>query len=192
LRPARPLRSLAPPGSPCCDDPCTWPGRDRPSVLSWDSHPPEFPPPRFRVRSLAQLHAGDSRSRCYVPLRASSRRGCIPRPGLRRLGSRTQDPPIRQVYRTRVSPSSGDPAHRAPLERSCAPATSPALALAGVWTERLARAPSRRHPAPPCPWRALPPKGSGPLDLEDARVEPSTTPTPRGVGWRPRSSRRAA
>jgi len=61
--PARPLRSFTPPGSPFCDDPDTWPGRDRPSVLSWDSYPPELSPPRFWVRSLAKSHAGDSRSR---------------------------------------------------------------------------------------------------------------------------------
>jgi len=53
-------------------------------VLSWDSHPSEFSPPRFQVRYLAKPHAGDSRSQCHVHLRASSRRGCIPRPGLRR------------------------------------------------------------------------------------------------------------
>jgi hypothetical protein len=36
-RPARPLRSFAPPGSPFGDDPNTWPGWERPSVLSWGS-----------------------------------------------------------------------------------------------------------------------------------------------------------
>jgi len=38
-QPARPLRSLAPPGSPFRDDPETWPGQGRPSVLSWGSLP---------------------------------------------------------------------------------------------------------------------------------------------------------
>jgi hypothetical protein len=36
-RPARPLRSFAPPGSPFGNDPNTWPGWNRPSVLSWGS-----------------------------------------------------------------------------------------------------------------------------------------------------------
>jgi hypothetical protein len=36
-RPARPLRSFAPPGSPFGDILVTWPGRGRPSVLSWGS-----------------------------------------------------------------------------------------------------------------------------------------------------------
>jgi len=36
-RPTRPLRSFAPPGSPFSDDPNTWPGWNRPSVLSWGS-----------------------------------------------------------------------------------------------------------------------------------------------------------
>jgi len=155
--------------------PRPWPGRGRPPVLSWDSHPPELSPPRFWVRPLAKKHAGDSRSRCHVPLRASSRRGCIPRPGLRRLGSRTQDPPIRAVDRTHVSPSSGDPAHRAPLERPVRQPPAPPAPFRTFWTERLARAPFRRHPAPPCPSRPCPPKGPGSLDLEDAHLEPSTS-----------------
>jgi hypothetical protein len=60
---------------------------------------------------------------CYVHLRAPSRRGCIPRPGLRRLGSRTQDPSIRRVDRTpRITVerrSSSPGASRAP----CTPTT---------------------------------------------------------------------
>lgn len=98
-RPARPLRSFAPPGSPFSDDPT--PGqaeivrRCSPGVLA----PPELTPPRFGVRSLAATHAGGV-SPIHVRLRAPSRRGCIPRPGLRRLSSRAQDPSTRGVYRT--------------------------------------------------------------------------------------------
>jgi len=62
-RPARPLRSFAPPGSPFRDDLVTWPGRGRPSVLSWGSCPPELSPPRFRVRSLASVPGELSPSR---------------------------------------------------------------------------------------------------------------------------------
>jgi hypothetical protein len=105
---------------------------------------------------------------CYVHLRAPSRRGCIPRPGLRRLGSRTQDPPIRRVDRTpRITVerrSSSPGTSRAP----CTPIACPAHALADVISERLARAPSRRHPAPPCPSRPDPSRGRRTLDLEDA------------------------
>jgi hypothetical protein len=36
----------------------------------------------------------------HVHCRAPSRRGCMPRPGLRRLSSRAQDPSIRKVSRT--------------------------------------------------------------------------------------------
>jgi len=105
------FEALLPPGVRSATIPLTWPGWNRPSVLSWDSHPPEFSPPRFGIRSVAQPHAGDARSLCRVRLRAPSHRGCMPRPGLRRLDSRAQDPSIREVYRTRVSPSGGDPAH---------------------------------------------------------------------------------
>jgi hypothetical protein len=105
------FEALLPPGVRSATIPLTWPGWNRPSVLSWDSRPPEFSPPRFGIRSVAQPHAGDARSLCRVRLRAPSHRGCIPRPGLRRLDSRAQDPSIREVDRTRVSPSGGDPAH---------------------------------------------------------------------------------
>jgi len=61
--------------------------------------PSELSPLRFRVRSLASTRAG-GKAPCHARLRAPSRRGCMPRPGLRRLGSRAQDPSIRRVYRT--------------------------------------------------------------------------------------------
>jgi len=69
---------------------------------------------------------------CHVRLWVSSRHGCIPRPGLRRW---VHEPRIRRYAESielRASPSGGDPAHRTPLERSCAPATSPIRALTGV------------------------------------------------------------
>jgi len=128
--------------------------RCSPGVL----HPPEPTPPRFRVRSLADPHAGGSRpssthvSRCPVTAVA------FPRP---RLRPRAREPRIRRYapsIEPRVPPSGSDPAHQAPRERFRAPAASPVLrALPGVFrTERLARAPSRRHPAPPCPLRRIP------------------------------------
>jgi hypothetical protein len=71
-RPARPLRSFAPPGSPFRDHPITWPGWGSPSVLSWGSRPPELSPSRFGVRFLAEAHAGGK-----APSTCSSRRPAI-------------------------------------------------------------------------------------------------------------------
>jgi len=49
-------------------------------------------------------------------------------------------------------------------------------------SERLARAPSRRHPAPPCPSRPDPPKGRRTLDLEDALAS-NRQPLPPLARW---------
>jgi hypothetical protein len=91
----------------------------------------------------------------------------------------------------RGPPSGGDPAHQAPLERFRAPVASPVSHPAGrVGTERLARAPSRRHPAPPCPSRSFAPEGATERWTSKTRiVEPSTSPTPCEAGWRPSPSR---
>jgi len=66
-------------------------------VLSWGSCPSELSPPRFGVRSLASMCMG---SRPAAHLRAPGHRGCIPRPGLRCLDSRAQDPSTRGLYRS--------------------------------------------------------------------------------------------
>jgi len=129
-------------------------------VLSWDC---------LALQSLLHHGSGFGNSRrhtqgaetpCYVRHRAPSHRGCIPRSGLRRLGSRTQDPPIRRVYRTRrltvrrrPSPPS---ASRAPVRQPPAPSAP----LRALRTERLARAPFRRHSTSPCPSRAIPRRGA--------------------------------
>jgi hypothetical protein len=63
-RPARPLRSFAPPGSPFSDDPNTWPGWERPSVLSWGS---------FALQSLLHHGSGFGLSRRHT-------RGAEPHP----------------------------------------------------------------------------------------------------------------
>jgi len=52
---------------------------------------------------------------------------------------------------------------------------APSAPFRALKTERLARAPSRRHSAPPCPSRPAPPKGHRSLDLEDALIEPFTS-----------------
>jgi len=60
---ARRLTAGTPASKPCSpresvpQRPRPWPGQGRPSVLSWDPHPSELSPPRFRVRSLAPIHA---------------------------------------------------------------------------------------------------------------------------------------
>jgi len=156
-RPARPLRSFAPLGSPFRNDPTAGqPGAVRrcsPGVL----RPPELAPPRFGVRSLALTHAG-GKAPCHVHHRAPSHRGCIPRSGLRRLSSRAQDPSRRGVYRTPRLTVRRRPSSPSVSRTLGAPATSPVPRPAGRFgTERLARAPSRRHPAPPCPSRPSPP-----------------------------------
>jgi len=55
--PARPLRSLAPPGSPFSDDPNSWPAWNRPSVLSWGS---------FTLQSLLHHGSGFGHSRRHA------------------------------------------------------------------------------------------------------------------------------
>jgi len=52
-----PASKLCSPRESVLRRPPPWPGKGRPSVLSWDSHPSELTPPRFRVRSLASTHA---------------------------------------------------------------------------------------------------------------------------------------
>jgi len=126
------FEALLPPGVRSATIPLTWPGWNRPSVLSWDSHPPEFSPPRFGIRSVAQPHAGDARSLCRVRLRAPSHRGCIaatrtPTPGLASPGSvdtRSRSNP-RITVRRRPSSLNASRAFRAP-------ATSPVRALSSV------------------------------------------------------------
>jgi len=111
------------------------------------------------------------RAPIHVRHRAPSHRGCIPRPGLRRLGSRAQDPPIHRVSRTpRITVRQRPSSPRASRALCSAPVASPipTPCRACFGTERLARAPSRRHPAPPCPSPPSPPKGRQRLDLEDA------------------------
>lgn len=160
-------------------------------MLSWGSRPPELTPPRFGVRSLAATHAGGV-SPIHARLRAPSRRGCIPRPGLRRLSSRAQDPSTHEVYRT-----SSVTVRRRPSSRSA----SRALPCASH-QHRPAPCRARSNGAScPCPLSAAPraslpftvgslARGRRPLDLEDAlSSNRRPDPTPRGAGWRPNPSR---
>jgi len=97
-RPARPLRSFAPPGSPFGTTLAL--ARLRPPVgaLLGFCRPPELSPPRFRVRSLAAPHAGGKApyyARLQAPRsvalatvvfrrgRSNDCHGCTPRPELR-------------------------------------------------------------------------------------------------------------
>jgi len=95
----RPLRSLAPPGSPFCDDPSPGQGevarRCSPGNLTLQSllhHGSGF--------GLSRRHTRQGLALYLVHRRAPSRRGSSPRPGRRRLSSRAQDPSTRRVYRT--------------------------------------------------------------------------------------------
>jgi hypothetical protein len=147
-------------------------------VLSWGSRPPELSPPRFRVRSLASTRAGgeprstriSGRPAIAVAFRDPDSDAWAREPRIRRSA---------ESIELRGPPSGSGPAHRAPLECSRAPVASTVAHPAGrVETVRLARAPSRRHPAPPCPWRPTSREGRRTLDLEDAHVEPSTRSRP--------------
>jgi len=98
------------------------PGRAEaaPSVLSWDSCPPELSPPRFRVRSLAPTHAGARRPLLHTSpgfqpsrLHAATR---TPTPGFANPGSADAQWSIEP----RAPPSGGDPAHGTLRERPCA------------------------------------------------------------------------
>lgn len=143
-----------------------------------------------RVDPRGRLNASS-----HVSRRAPSRRGCMPRPGLRRLGSRTQDPSMRRVDRTPCITV---------RRRPCSRSASRALPCAG----RLLRPrpcgafvgersvlpvpPLRRHPTPPSPRRSSPPEGApraGPR--RRSYVEPSTAPAPHEARRHPRPSRSA-
>lgn len=116
---------------------------------------------------------------CYVHLRAPSRRGCIPRPGLRRLGSRTQDPSIRRVDRTpRITierwPSSPG-ASRAP----CTPTTSSRPRPRGRKTGASCSCPLSAAPRASLPFTSGSPErapDAGPR--RRSCVEPSAHPRP--------------
>jgi hypothetical protein len=138
-------------------------------VLSWGSCPPELPPPRFGVRYLAKTHAGGKAPNC-AHLRAPSHRGCRPRPGLRRLSSRAQDPSIRRVYRTprttvRRRPSSPSASRALPCA-SRQPRPAPCRALKDGAS---CPCPLSAAPRASLPFTAVSPvRGRKPLDLEDA------------------------
>lgn len=101
-------------------------------MLSWGSRPSELTPPRFWVRRLVSTHAG-GKAPCHARLQAPSHRGCTPRPGLRRSGSRARDPSTRRVYRTpRITVERRPSSPRASRALSCAsrqPRPAPCRAL---------------------------------------------------------------
>jgi len=101
--------------------------RCSPGVLD----PSELSPPRSWVRSLAATHAGGSSPHATC----TSERPAVA-VAFRDLDSdaRAREPEIRRYagsIELRASPSSGDPAHQAPLERFRAPAASPVSRPAG-------------------------------------------------------------
>jgi hypothetical protein len=142
---------------------------------------------------ISRRHTQGAEAPCYVRRRAPSHRGCIPRSGLRRLGSRTQDPPIRRVYRTRRITVRRRPSSLKRLASASAPAASSIRALAGVEDGASCPCPLSAALHVSLPFTSDSPEGRRTLDLEDAfHVEPSTSPTPREASWRPRPSRSAA
>jgi len=158
-------------------------------VLSWDSDPSELSPPRFRVRSLASIHAA-GQALYLVHLRASSRRGSSPRPGHRRLDSRAQDPSIRRVYRTPRITVGRRPSSPSAHERSRAPAAS-----SGPWPLEprpwsvLPVPPLGGTPRLPALGGQIPRKGAGCWTSKTQLLEPLTTHAPCEARWRARPSR---
>jgi len=70
------------------------------------------------------------------------------------------------------------------------PPARPTCLVTVTLTERLARAPVRRHPAPPCPPPPDPPEeGAGRWTSKTQLLEPSTDPAPCEAGRRACSSR---
>jgi len=169
-RPARPLRSLAPPGSPFSRRPNTL-ARARPprSVLSWAFSPPELAP---RGSGFGSSRSG----RCTGRARASLSPGIQPpRVDSRDPDSDTRglDPGIRRRARSiepRSPPSGSDPLEPSRLQTRELRSPAPSVALRPR-PAPVARAPSRRRPAPPTPLAPSLPSLSGgcpSLDLGDA------------------------
>jgi hypothetical protein len=110
-----------------------------------------------------------------------------PTPGLASPGSADtqglENPTHHRQAATQLTEGLASP----PVRQPPAPSSLPA---GRVRTERLARAPSRRHPAPPCPSRPSPPEGA-PVAGPRRRwlFEPYTSPTPCEASWRPGPSR---
>jgi hypothetical protein len=105
-----------------------------------------------------------------------------------------REPKIRRYAASierRAPPSSGNPAQRAPHERPLRQSPArPARLVTVTRTERLARAPVRRHPAPPCPSLPAPPEeGASGWTSKTQSLEPSTDPAPCEAGRRTHSSR---
>jgi len=80
---------------------------------------------------LSRRHTQGAEAPCYVHLRAPSHRGCRPRPGLRCLGSRTQDPSIRRVDRTPRITVERRPSSDTPHERDMRQPPAPSLGPCG-------------------------------------------------------------
>jgi len=118
----------------------------------------------------------------------------MPRPGLRRLDSRTQDPSIRRVDRTPRITVERRPSSRAPRERNVRQPPAP--------SSRPSRSVRMDGASCSCPLSAAPraspsfttgsPRRAPVAGPRRRYVEPSTSPTPHEAGWRPLPSRSAA
>jgi hypothetical protein len=148
-RPARPLRSFAPPGGPFGDDPLPWPGwaarRCSPGVLALQSslhHGSGSGLSRRRTlegKALARTPPG-ARSQRLHSARSNSD------PGL--ASPRSVD---LEVYRTSSITVEQPPSSSSVLRALGAPVASFTIAPPGSVRSDLLVPPLRRHPAPPCP-----------------------------------------
>ena len=187
-RPARPLRSLAPPGGPFRDDPMPWPGwaarRCSPGVLALQSllhHGSGSGLSRRRTlegKALARTPPGARSSRLHSARSDSD-------PGLASPGSVDLE-----VYRTSSITVEQPPSSPSVLRALGAPVTSFAITPPGSVRSDLLVPPLRRHPAPPCPWRSNPIAGTRDRWTSKTLVwNRAPGPAPREAGWRPNPSR---
>jgi len=140
---------------------------------------------------LALTHAGSSRPHATCAIGRPAIAVALPRPGLRCLGSRAQDPSIRRVYRTRritveQRPSSPSASRALPCA-SRQPRLAPCRALkdGASCSCPLSAAPRASLPfTPVSPERA---PAAGPRRRVSSNRSPG--PTPCEAGWRPNPSR---
>jgi len=133
---------------------------------------------------LSRRRTQGAEAPCYVHLRAPSHRGCIPRSGLRRLGSRTQDPSIRGVDRTPRITVERRPCSHTPHERDVRQSPAPSLGPFGLEDGASCPRPLSAAPRAFLPLAFESPRGGPDAGPRRRCVEPSTNPAPREASWR--------
>jgi hypothetical protein len=139
----------------------------------------------------SQRHTRGAEAPCHVRPWAPSHRGCTPRPGLRRSGSRARDPSMRRVYRTPRTtverrPSSPSASRALPCA-SRQPRLAPCRALKDGAS---CSCPLSAAPRAFLPLTALSPgRGEGRWTSKTLSSNRSPDTAPCEAGWRPNPSR---